>query len=1325
MLGEQQLGDIILGNEGEEDQLIYVAHGQAQAKINAFGVNQFGQTQSWIESTYSVHGQAQAQIKQIYYVHGQSQAYILRLFIQYGQAQGQILQTYNQHAQAQASMFSVVSSHGQARALILGIVLLDTFTRSVGSVATETDLGEPDIGPIYTDFKSFAGGDVSIESGALQNSVDSAFNYQALYVENSNLNLRGNFEAFADFYQDNSNLLCAYGEIDFTERTALSVTIADRSLGFYLFDNEFVLGGNLVSAITDTPFTTVAGTTYRIKVRSNGTTIRGKVWDIEDVEPDWMLTGTLLGNSVVSPAFYSDIGEGPNPGIISIDNITVLAEAVEPPIANITYIGSTATPLASTIGGVVAWPAGHQSGDIGLLFVEVTGGGTLSLTTAAGFANVSPGPVQILTGTSGTKLGVYWCRATSSSQTSPELADGGDHIYATILVFRGVRETGNPWDRTDAYNGKVAASTSLSILGLNNAPTRIPYTHVVLAASRDNDNAAAAFSNWSNSKLVGNLSLERHDAGTTQGNGGGLGITSGTLPDTTTIDTTTATVTSSINPAMIIALAPPRLISGQARAFVVGGQINQFGQAQANIDSPTKSVYGQANAYIMLVRNVFGQARAHILATTNIYAQANAFVTDGFKLRLGQAQALINIPIKSGQAQALILVHDNEHVGQARAVVHHIRRVYGQSNADIVTTYRAHAQTQAIITSTTPSGQAQAFIRQPIGIGQAQAQILRTFRGVGQAQAYIADYYHLYFQDTFSRVLSNDEVMGTPDLGAYGVTGQTWLGGFTIDGAVGKLHTSDYFNIYANFTAQDVIASIDFMLINSSDDKDLYLYTRYDPSGFPVSYVFLQSLGATTVLSLDPAYGSFVSEILDYALTANTWYTLKIETVGTRMRGKFWIRSEIEPDWMISTTITTLNSGGAAFEVSLNSSGQVDIDNFMVYRDGVVNPVPFTLVTGQAQAYITQPINRMYGQARTRIKRTFRAHGLARAFIGFRRRHGQAGAYIQKQYFTPSGQAQGFLWYTTRPTGLVRAFITKPQQVGQAQAKILAFGQRGSGNAQARILASVTRYGFAQCQAMLHQDIMSGQAAAMIDGAKYLVRFNNYDLPGYAQSEDIASVQEIIKYPVTYIDGSLDEYYGLRNKILSLQMKVVGETYGEVKEQTRNAATIVRSGKSYKKLYVGYRDRYYLGLTKKLTTEKSVGSSMRLLDYSLEFEVKPWLLSDTFYTLSGVGTITTDQVLRDIDSGGWTPATISVDGTNVTISGYNSAGLFTGYLSVSGSVTGLVIDSENYTATINGVNVNQIMYTPNYQMFAGPGKTTFVITGATRTTITYQNRWYL
>lgn len=242
----------------------------------------------------------------------------------------------------------------------------------------------------------------------------------------------------------------------------------------------------------------------------------------------------------------------------------------------------------------------------------------------------------------------------------------------------------------------------------------------------------------------------------------------------------------------------------------------------------------------------------------------------------------------------------------------------------------------------------------------------------------------------------------------------------------------------------------------------------------------------------------------------------------------------------------------------------------------------------------------------------------------------------------------------------------------------------------------------------------------------YLAKYNTYVLPGYVQEETFQSDMNIASHYSTYADGSLSEYTGLQNKILSLRLKVWEPTYGTAKEQVELAATYLRTKRnSFGTLYVQYTDRHYDAMVQSIKLQKAVGSSVRTLEYDINFECRPWLINDALTTLSGTGTIDTDQVSRTINDGGWTPTTITVTGTDVTISGYTDTGDFTGFISISGAVSGMVIDSENYTAEISAVNRNDLMLTADYALLVGPGKTNFAITGASSCAISYYNRWYI
>ncbi|HBR20149.1 MAG: hypothetical protein A2Y13_09295 [Planctomycetes bacterium GWC2_45_44] len=209
------------------------------------------------------------------------------------------------------------------------------------------------------------------------------------------------------------------------------------------------------------------------------------------------------------------------------------------------------TAMSGTGNITVAWPA-HQTGDVALLFIESCGGQAANLGTPAGFAVVTNSPQSTGTTTNGTRITVYWCRATSSSMASPVVTDPGDHVYGRILTFRGVTANGNPWDVT-AGGVKATASTTTTF---GTVTTGVANELIVLAASRDNDSTSAAWSSWTNTGTPAIGLTERSDGGTTSGNGGGIGVATGIKAAAGAIGSSTATVTSSKDGHMTIALKP-------------------------------------------------------------------------------------------------------------------------------------------------------------------------------------------------------------------------------------------------------------------------------------------------------------------------------------------------------------------------------------------------------------------------------------------------------------------------------------------------------------------------------------------------------------------------------------------------------------------------------------------------------------------------------------------------------------------------------------------------------------------------------------------------
>jgi hypothetical protein len=233
----------------------------------------------------------------------------------------------------------------------------------------------------------------------------------------------------------------------------------------------------------------------------------------------------------------------------------------------------------------------------------------------------------------------------------------------------------------------------------------------------------------------------------------------------------------------------------------------------------------------------------------------------------------------------------------------------------------------------------------------------------------------------------------------------------------------------------------------------------------------------------------------------------------------------------------------------------------------------------------------------------------------------------------------------------------------------------------------------------------------------YLAEYNNYTLPGYVQSESFDSVMNIASHYGAYIDGSPSEETGLQNKKLTLTLKVWETNYLSCKEQIQLAATYLRSYRGgFANLYVQYTDRHYEAMVSNVTMEKSVGSSPRLLEYQVQFDCKPWLVGEVFHSINS----DTDEVARTIDNGGWTPTVVTLTGTS--ISGVTGDGQSTGNIVTTG-VTNMVIDTAAFTATIGGINKNELITTKDYRLYVGPGRTTFTVDGSA--TIQFYDRWYI
>ena len=210
-----------------------------------------------------------------------------------------------------------------------------------------------------------------------------------------------------------------------------------------------------------------------------------------------------------------------------------------------------------------AWPTGHAIDDIGLLFVTSSGAGrTETLTSGNGFTLINT--YSTGTGTNGTRLSVYWARATSAAMASPVVQAGTDFKFGFIAAFRGVTSFGNPITAT-AGGTNAAASTTASI---NDITTTVANSMVINAIATDLDNDTAFVTSFTNANL--SALTKQFDAGTITGSGGEIAFSTGLKATPGATGTTDVVMTSGITAVISIALAPEPPYTGYVNTFEGG-----------------------------------------------------------------------------------------------------------------------------------------------------------------------------------------------------------------------------------------------------------------------------------------------------------------------------------------------------------------------------------------------------------------------------------------------------------------------------------------------------------------------------------------------------------------------------------------------------------------------------------------------------------------------------------------------------------------------------------------------------------------------------------
>lgn len=215
-------------------------------------------------------------------------------------------------------------------------------------------------------------------------------------------------------------------------------------------------------------------------------------------------------------------------------------------------VNSIGTVQANTTALTIPPGASHTVDDIDILLIETGVSTAITLTTAAGFAELAAvSPQTTGAGATGTILSVFW-RRWNGTDGSPVTAAPSNHGVGRMISISGCKTSGNPWNTT--ATGVTDASADLTVV-VNGGTTSVVDCLVLLMVAQSLPDATTTteFSNWVNADLA--TVTEQIDNTTIFGNGGAIGMATGQRAATGTFGTTTAdAVTSSTRVCAMVAL---------------------------------------------------------------------------------------------------------------------------------------------------------------------------------------------------------------------------------------------------------------------------------------------------------------------------------------------------------------------------------------------------------------------------------------------------------------------------------------------------------------------------------------------------------------------------------------------------------------------------------------------------------------------------------------------------------------------------------------------------------------------------------------------------
>jgi peptidoglycan hydrolase CwlO-like protein len=930
---------------------IYRGFGQSQADIKAIS-NVYGNAQADIKAIGRGFGQAQGSIKQTYRGYGQSQADIKATSNAFGQAQARIKQTYNAFGQAQASIKQAYNGFGQAQARIKQTYPLSPYARTVlnDSPVAYWRLGESS-GLIAND-------EIGSSDGTYTNSP-------TLGVSGALTGDANTAVTFPDGVAPGSYVIVPSFNVPtsaFSLEAWVKGAFSNGDSG--VLGQQTGLGALLyINSVTFVELD-ISGVQVQYNTSGDASPINNGQWHY--LVGTWDGTNARLYLDTVLVAGPTAIGSFTSAGAFIIGNY-----GNDPPIQG-PFDGTIDEPAVYNYALTQTQITRHfnastltATGPFGQAQALITG-------SVNGFGQAQAS-IKVIGRGFGQAAGLITYGITSSLDT----------FSRTTENQWGNADIGGPWTMTSDAQSGVDGTTGHFAEGIGKVAglRQVLHTNSEVVLKIKSDNLSPAFtirpiSNTSNSGAYATGAAVSFN----------YNITNMQFMVLFLWDNGQAYNFSSL-PQSIKQIFPGEYIWIKARTYFTNTEVSisvrlwKDGQTEPAAWQFVKVVSRTADSTpgfptIGSGGSAFGQNFMNV-----DYWQSYETYQFGF----GQAAARIVTTTPTGQAQALIT--NKMGFGQAQAKI----TAFGSSGF----------------------GNAQALIINKMGFSQSQARIKQTYRGYGQARAYILPAYTQVL-DTFTRVVADNNPIGTADIG--GTYANAAATGVSVTGtALRVVDESDFAPILTQTAVRNVVASAK---ISATE-------TRIGSGGVVLFRIFTQDLGVSINESgsgttnwdyriRQPDTSGNGANIYTIAYTVGTVINLKTKvffngdsSVST-IYIKSWVEGTTEPHWLgVRTSSLTpevyLGGNPSLFANPLNA---VSATNILTIDDFKVDTVNFQWEIGQAQARIKQTYN-SFGQAQAQIKQTYNSFGQAQAKINaFNvRAYGQAQAYITSA-LNGFGQAQ-------------------------------------------------------------------------------------------------------------------------------------------------------------------------------------------------------------------------------------------------------------------------------------------------------------------------------